>query len=317
MTAHQAAYVSTANRSAVAVPDDLAAALTGDQAMDFCRFMRSAYFSELRLGHVPAPEAAERPAFDRAVTLHLLRPHADGNSFALTDVGYEVSNVAKEYTNWVEGGRQLPDGVTPALVGGKRLLDVGCSFGRHLLGFSRHGAKAYGIDFQDRYLRLSRTFAAHHDLPAPRMARAKAERLPFRAGAFDVVFSRLVLNYVSDIDATLDEFVRVLAPDGVLVLIVEPLETQIRELMTRKWIRNSRNIGFTLFGLLNTALVELGGRQLRIRRKGRMHAEHSPAWPSARWLNGRLAARGLQAMHGRRFHQGAGLYLARKGPDRT
>ena len=306
------ATMTSGRSGTAAVPDDLAAALTGDDALDFCRFMRSAYFSELRLGRVPVPDTAERRAFDRAASLRLLRPQPDGNGFGLTDLGYEVSNVAKEYTNWIEGGRQLPDGVTPELVRGKRVLDVGCSFGRHLLGFSRHQANAYGIDFQDRYLRLSRTFAAHHDVPTPRVARARAERLPFRTGSFDVVFSRLVLNYVSDIDQTLTEFVRVLAPNGILVLIVEPLETQIRELMTRKWIRNSRNIGFTLFGLLNTALVELGGRQLIIRRKGRMHAQHSPAWPTARWLNRRLAARGLLRVAGAQFHQQAGLYLARK-----
>lgn len=297
---------------APAVSDDLAAALTDERSIDFCRFMRSAYFSELRVGSVAVPANDGRQAFERATALGLLRARRDGDGFALTELGYEVANVAKEYTNWIEAGRPLPDGVTPALVRGKRVLDVGCSFGRHLLGFSGHQANAYGIDFQDRYLRLSRTFARHHGVAAPRVARARAEDLPFRAGSFDVVFSRLVLNYVSDIDATVAEFVRVLAPGGILVLIVEPLGTQIRELMTRKWIRNTRNVAFTLFGLLNTALVELGGRQLVIRRRGRMHTKHSPAWPTARWLRRRLAAHRLRPVAGGNIHRGSGLYIAQR-----
>lgn len=234
---------------------------------------------------------------ERATHLGLLRPA--GGHLRLTDIGFEVSNVAKEYANWVDGGRKLPDGVSASLVSGQRVLDVGCSFGRQMLGFSLHGARVWGIDFQHTYLGLSRTFARQQGLPRPKVARARAERLPFGTNRFDVVFCRLVVNYVADIDATLAEFARVLTPGGTLVLIIEPLGAPVRLLLTSKWIGNARTIAFVLFGLLNTALVEVGGRQLILRRQGRLHAQHSPAWPSGRWFTRRLARRGFVPYRGR------------------
>jgi SAM-dependent methyltransferase len=130
------------------------------------------------------------------------------------------------------------------------------------------------------------------------VARARAEQLPFLDRSFDVVFCRLVINYVTSIDGTLEEFNRVLRPGGILVLIVEPLGTPLRALWTSKWMGNARTIGFILFGLLNTAIVECGGRQLVLRRQGRMHAQHSPAWPTSRWLSRRLGAHGFTPLSG-------------------
>jgi ubiquinone/menaquinone biosynthesis C-methylase UbiE len=279
------------------VTQEMAEALTAEDGLAFCRFLRGLYFEELQSGHVSAAPPPPGSVFlDRARTLGLLR--AKGAELKLTDIGYEVANVAKEYANWVDGGRALPAGVTPSLLDGQRVLDVGCSFGRHMLGFSLHGANVCGIDFQENYLRLSRTFAAQHRVPFFKISRARAEQLPFRSGCFDVVFCRLVLNYVSDIDGTITEFVRVLVPGGRLVLIVEPLEAPVRALFTSKWIGNTRAIAFILLGLLNTALVELGGRQIVLRRRGRMHAEHSPAWPTVRWLRRHLTAHGFVPLRG-------------------
>jgi len=271
-------------------------ALTVSPGADFCRFLRRVYYEELQSGHVGEPAAAEAEFDALARTLGLLRTDQTGSH--LTDLGYEVSNVAKEYANWLDGGRKLPDGVPASILEGRRVLDVGCSFGRQMIAFAQHGAKVWGIDFQSTYLRLSSAFAHEQGLPRLRVGRARAEQLPFLSGSFDVVFCRLVLNYVSDVDGTIAEFARVLRPGGTLVLIIEPLAMPLRSLWTSKWIGNTRTIAFILFGLLNTAIVELGGRQLVLRRQGRMHAQHSPVWPTGRWLTRHLALRGFSPFEG-------------------
>lgn len=276
---------------------ELIQSLTAADGLAFCQFLRQLYFEELQSGHIAAGDAAGRQEMlARAAQLGLLRPSAQ--HFRLTDIGFEISNVAKEYANWVDGGRALPDGVPATLFNGARVLDVGCSFGRQMLGFSLRGASVWGIDFQHTYLRLSRPFAHLQGLPPLRVARARAEQLPFGPEHFDVVFCRLVVNYVADIDATLAEFSRVLKPSGTLVLIIEPLSAPLRLLRTSRWIGNARTIAFLLFGLLNTCLVECGGRQMVLRRQGRLHAQHSPAWPTGRWFARRLAARGFVAYRG-------------------
>jgi SAM-dependent methyltransferase len=270
-------------------------ALTTDRDAGFCRFLRRLYLEELQAGHVtvPPPDAA---LLERARDLGLLRAASRG--LRLTDIGYEAANVAKEFVNWLDAGRQLPEGVPASILAGRRVLDVGCSFGRQTIGFALRGANTWGIDFQSTYLRLSSAFARQQGVPPLKVARARAEQLPFLANSFDVVFCRLVINYVTSIDGTLEEFNRVLRPGGVLVLIIEPLGAPLRALWTSKWIGNARTIGFILFGLLNTAIVECGGRQLVLRRQGRMHAQHSPAWPTGRWLSRRLGTHGFTALSG-------------------
>jgi len=275
---------------------ELIEALTSQPGADFCRFLRQVYFEELQSGHVAEPSAGGAEFAALAQSLGLLR--TDRAATHLTGLGYEVSNVAKEYANWLDGGRKLPDGVPPSILEGRRVLDVGCSFGRQMIAFAQHGAKVWGIDFQSTYLRLSSAFAQQQGLPRLNVGRARAEQLPFLSGSFDVVFCRLVLNYVSDVDGTLAEFSRVLKPGGSLVLIIEPLAAPLRSLWTSKWIGNTRTIAFILFGLLNTVLVELGGRQLVLRRQGRMHAQHSPVWPTGRWLSRHLAASGFSPLQG-------------------
>lgn len=292
----------------------LVALLTSTEGQAFCQLLRRFYYEELHAGHIaPGVAPGEAPLLQSALSLGLLRQAGKPGMLRLTELGYEIGNVAKEYTNWLDTGRQLPEGVEPSHVAGRRVLDVGCGFGRYLLGFGMHGADAHGIDFQHNYLRLSSTFAAQQGLAVPKVSRARAEQLPFRSGSFDVVFCRLVINYVADIDATIGEFVRVLASGGILVLIVDPLTVPLRTLARSKWWDNRRTVGFTLFGLLNTVVLQTIGRQVTIRTQGRMHAQHSPAWPTAGWFSRRLAAHGFAPITGGHFRDRryAGVYLGR------
>lgn len=269
--------------------------LGGDQGERFCFFLRDAYVEAKQVGHISLglPSSDRRRLIGLAKQLSLVTEASPG-ALQWTPIGYEIANVAKEYANWIDAGRTLPEGVTRELIAGRRVLDVGCSFGRHLVSFAANGASAtYGIDLQENYLRLSRIMAARERVAAPRLSRAAAERLPFRDRQFDVVFSRLVLNYVSSLDHALSEMARVLAPDGRLILRVDTLADSLRVLMRMHWIGNMRSTIWQVFGIVNTLWLEATGGQLAIKARGRMHGQHSPTWPRDAWLRRQLPRYGL------------------------
>src|SRR5215467_2259529 len=108
----------------------------------------------------------------------------------------------------------------------KRVLDAGCGAGRGL-GLLRGrypGADLLGVDFA---LAATRTASRSRSL-ASRVRRffrgasstlvcADFARLPLRPGSVDMVWSNLSLAWAEDPPAALREFLRVLAPGGLLM----------------------------------------------------------------------------------------------------
>jgi ubiquinone/menaquinone biosynthesis C-methylase UbiE len=94
-----------------------------------------------------------------------------------------------------------------------RTLDLGTGTGRNLPHLPR-GVAAVAVDPHPQNLAAARARA-----PGVALVRARAEALPFRAGAFDTVLSGMVLCSVDEPAAALAEIRRVLAPGGSLRLI--------------------------------------------------------------------------------------------------
>jgi len=94
---------------------------------------------------------------------------------------------------------------------GKRVLDVGCGVGMYTAALGRYTSRAVGVEVE-----LERAKEARKQgLP---VVQAVAEVLPFKAGAFDVVFSHEVMEHVQDDAQTAAEMVRVAAPGGRLLV---------------------------------------------------------------------------------------------------
>jgi ubiquinone/menaquinone biosynthesis C-methylase UbiE len=102
------------------------------------------------------------------------------------------------WRRWLAGGAQ------------GRVLDLGCGTGRNLPHYAA-SVSVIGVDPAHDVLERARRRA-----PRVRLVQARAEALPFRAGAFDTVVSGLVFCSVGDPARGLAEVRRVLAPGGEL-----------------------------------------------------------------------------------------------------
>ncbi len=98
---------------------------------------------------------------------------------------------------------------------GRRLLDVGCSWGRWTVSASERGYDAVGIDPSLGAVLAAKRVAAALGC-ATRYVVGDARHLPFAGGTFDAVYSYSVIQHFSyaDADVAVHEMGRVLKPGG-------------------------------------------------------------------------------------------------------
>lgn len=94
-------------------------------------------------------------------------------------------------------------------------LDVGCGMGDLLSRFPERNR--YGCDISEDYLNLARG----RDI---RAWQGYAHDLPYVDDWFDLVTATDVLEHVLDLNAAVEEMLRVLKPDGVLIVRVPDSE---------------------------------------------------------------------------------------------
>ncbi len=100
------------------------------------------------------------------------------------------------------------------------VLDVGCGTGFATAGLVEHVDEVYAIDQSEH--QLERAFGKFGKRSPPvHFHRGDAERLPFAADSFDVVWSSGSIEYWPNPTLALREFRRVLRPGGQ-VLVVGP-----------------------------------------------------------------------------------------------
>lgn len=99
---------------------------------------------------------------------------------------------------------------------GRRLIDVGCSWGRWTLAAGERGYDAVGIDPSLGAVMAARRVAGQLGRPV-RYVVGDARHLPFGAGTFEAAYSYSVLQHFSRADAAhaVSEMGRVLKPGGI------------------------------------------------------------------------------------------------------
>lgn len=95
------------------------------------------------------------------------------------------------------------------------VLDVGMGPGRLCMELARRGWTVSGVDPSRSMVERARTRVPE---ASSRLLEAPLEELPFAEESFDAVVATGVLEYVEDVDAALDEIVRVLRPRGVATI---------------------------------------------------------------------------------------------------
>lgn len=146
----------------------------------------------------------------------------------MTTADLDVVSVTKAYDRWapvydVVFGQVFKQGRHAAVLAadrvGGRILEVGVGTGISLPRYART-SRIVGIDISEPMLRKARERVKQRRLTnVERLSVMDAARLDFPDEAFDVVVAQYVVTAVSDPEATLDEFARVLKPGGEIILL--------------------------------------------------------------------------------------------------
>jgi len=99
---------------------------------------------------------------------------------------------------------------------GSKVLDIGCGAGMPAEVLSSRNISYFGVDLSQAMLRACQNRVGHLDMC--HLAVGKIEQIPFVDGCFDACVCTGVLEYVEDNILALREIVRVLKPNGIIVL---------------------------------------------------------------------------------------------------
>lgn len=115
----------------------------------------------------------------------------------------------------------------------RKLLDLGCGYGRDLAYFNEKGFETCGIDVSGLMLSLAR-----ERVPEDSLALGNFEDLPYESDTFDVVFSRYAIQHSPNTSAVFKEAHRVLRKDGELVfLVTHPMRNYFEKEHKDYWLQ--------------------------------------------------------------------------------
>ena len=104
--------------------------------------------------------------------------------------------------------------------GVRRILDLGCGTGRHLLFLLKKGFEVYGLDGSPNGLEIAKNWLIDENLSSELTCQKIEHRFPYKDGFFDAVISIQVIhhNLIEDIIFTVNEIKRTLKPEGLIFL---------------------------------------------------------------------------------------------------
>jgi SAM-dependent methyltransferase len=101
-------------------------------------------------------------------------------------------------------------------INGRKILDVGCGFGRLTLDVARKNpdSEVFGIDIHDAQTGQARMNSEAFEIKNVEFRTASAYDLPFEDGSFEMIYSFFMLHHLDEIPKGLSEIRRVLQKEG-------------------------------------------------------------------------------------------------------
>jgi phosphatidylethanolamine/phosphatidyl-N-methylethanolamine N-methyltransferase len=170
------------------------------------------------------------------------------------DTDLDKTTITKAYARWApvydlvfgavfERGRHAAIAAAEQI--GGRILEVGVGTGISLPYYSRK-LRVCGIDISEPMLRKAQERVVELGLThVEGLWVMDAEHLSFPDASFDVVVAQYVITTVPNPEGTLDEFARVLKPDGEIVLVSRVgAEAGLRRSLERWFAPAARKLGW-------------------------------------------------------------------------
>lgn len=116
----------------------------------------------------------------------------------------------------------------------KRILDLGCGSGRHLVYLAKRGFEVYGIDIAPEGIKIAKDWLRNENLKANLKICDIYKKLPYKNKFFDAIISTNTLHHakIKKIRKLIKEMERILKPGGLIFVTVR------KALRAKCWEKN-------------------------------------------------------------------------------
>lgn len=103
----------------------------------------------------------------------------------------------------------------------KKILDLGCGTGRHVVYLAKQGFKVQGLDISEEGLKQTKKWLKIDKLQANLKIGSIYSKLPYNNGTFDAIISTSVIHHakIKKIRKLIKEMERILKPGGQIFII--------------------------------------------------------------------------------------------------